>query len=85
MHLRARAKGTLLIVALAVGAIVGFWSLLFITDYIMYKNDKPIIFGFTDIVEVEGKHVITEKGLGYYVVMTEDGKSELYVFGHKAK
>lgn len=85
IYAKARAKVTIGTVLISLSIIVGFWLLLFVTDYIMYKNDMPILFAVTKIQDINGNHVITERGLGYYVITNEENAPELYVFGHKIK
>ena len=70
---------------MSLGVIIGLWSVLFITDYIMYKNDSPLLFVTTTINDINGEHIITESGLGYYVIENEQNIAELYLFGHKIK
>ena len=85
IYTKARAKITISTVLISLGIIVGFWLLLFVTDYIMYKNNMPILFASTKIQDIDGKHIITENGLGYYVITNDENTQELYLFGHKIK
>lgn len=85
IYSKARAKITIATVFTCLGIIVGLWLLLFATDYIMYRNDMPILFSKTKIEDIDGKHITIEQGLGYYVVMNEENLSELYLFGKKIK
>lgn len=85
IYAKRRVKITLSMLLVAVGIVVGFWSLLFVTDYIMFKNNMPILFATNTVEEVDGVYVMTEKGLGYYVITGENNVSELYLFGHKVK
>lgn len=85
IYTKARAKITISTVIISLGVIIGFWLLLFVTDYIMFKNDMPILFAITTVQDVEDKHVIIESGLGYYVITNDENVPELYLFGHKIK
>lgn len=85
IYSKARAKITIGTVLISLGIIVGCWLLLFVTDYIMFKNNMPMLFSRTRIEEQNGKHITVENGLGYYVIMDENNVSELYLFGHKIK
>lgn len=85
IYFKARAKITIGTVAISLGIIIGLWLCLFITDYIMYANDIPMLFSKTEVQEIEDKHITTETGLGYYVVTNNTGITEFYLFGHKIK
>lgn len=85
IYTKARAKVTIGTVLISLSVIVGAWLFLFGVDYIMYVNDRPILFGTTRIEDINGVRVITESGLGYYVIINGEETSELYVFGHKIK
>lgn len=85
IYAKARAKIAVSTVLISLGIIVGFWLLLFVTDYIMFKNNMPILFATTDVQDIKDKHIIVEKGLGYYVITNEENVPELYLFGHKIK
>ena len=82
IYSKARAKITIGTVLISLAIVVGAWLLLFTTDYIMYKNDMPMLFSATKVNE---QHVTTEQGLGYYVIMNQENVSEFYLFGHKIK
>ena len=84
IYSKARVKITISTILMCLGIIVGLWLLLFITDYIMFKNNMPILFSVTKVEEREGKRITIESGLGYYVIM-DDNISELYLFNHKIK
>ena len=83
IYSKARAKITIGTVCTCLGIIVGLWLLLFVTDYIMFKNNMPILFCKTKVEEIDGKHITIENGLGYYVIIDEQNVSQLYVFGRK--
>lgn len=85
IYTKARAKITIGTVLISLSIIAGVWLFLFGVDYMMYINDRPILFGTTRIEDINGVHVITESGLGYYVITNGEEASELYVFGHKIK
>ena len=85
IYSRARAKITIGTILISLGIIVGLWLLLFVADYIMFTNNMPILFGTTKIEDINGNHVITESGLGYFVITNGTNSPELYVFGHKIK
>lgn len=83
IYSKARAKVTIGTVLISLGVIVGLWLMIFVTDYIMYKNNMPILFSVTRVEEIDGKHITIESGLGYYVIMDENNISNLYLLGHK--
>ena len=83
IYSKARVKITISTVLISLSVIVGAWLLLFATDYILFKNNMPILFARTKIEEREDKRITIESGLGYYVIMDENNQAELYVFGHK--
>ena len=85
VYSRARVRITIGTVCISLGIIVGLWLLLFGVDYLMYKNNKPILFGTTKVEEIDGNYITVEKGLGYYVITDEINASELYLFGYKIK
>ena len=85
IYARARVKITVLTVIISIGVIIGFWSVLFVTDYIMFKNEFPLLFATSTVKEINGEHIITESGLGYYVIKNDTDTPELYLFGHKVK
>ena len=85
IYSKARAKITISTVLISLGIIVSMWLLLFVTDYIMYKNNMPLLFSTTKIEDIDGKHIIIETGLGYYVIMDENTISEMYLFKYKIK
>lgn len=82
IYTKARAKITIGTVLVSLGIIVGLWLLLFATDYIMYRNNMPMLFSTTKVNE---QHVTMEQGLGYYVITNTENVSEFYLFGHKIK
>ncbi len=82
IYSKARAKITIGTVLISLAIVVGAWLLLFTTDYIMYRNNMPMLFSVTKVNE---QHVTTEQGLGYYVIMNQENVSEFYLFGHKIK
>lgn len=83
IYSKERTKITISTVLASLGIIIGIWLLLFVTDYIMFKNDMPLLFSTTEIQEQGDKHVTIETGLGYYVMKDENNVSELYLFGNK--
>ena len=85
IYTKARAKITVGTVLISLGVIVGLWLLLFVTDYMMYKNNMPLLFSATKVEEIEGKHYSIERGLGYYVITDTENVPEFYVFGNKIK
>ena len=82
IYTKARAKITIGTVLVSLGIIVGLWLLLFVTDYVMYRNNMPMLFSTTKVNE---QYVTMEQGLGYYVIINTDNVSEFYLFGHKIK
>ena len=85
IYSKARVKITIGTIFIALDVVVGLWLLLFGVDYIMYKNNRPILFGTTKVEEISGKYITVENGLGYYVITNEANATEFYVFGHKIK
>lgn len=85
IYAKARIKVTISTVLISLGIIVGLWLLLFVTDYIMFRNDMPMLFSTTKVEQINGEHISIERGLGYYVIMDEENPPELYIFGHKIK
>ena len=85
IYTRARIKITVITIASILGVIIGIWAILFTTDYIMFKNGYPLLFAITKVEEIEDKHIITESGLGYYVIQNEQDTPKLYLFGRKVK
>ena len=85
IYTKSRIKITVGTVLISLGVILGLWGLLFVTDYIMFVNNKPIIFSATSIEEINGEYITIEKGLGYYVITSKENVSELYLLGEKIK
>lgn len=85
IYSKERTKVTIGTVIISLGIIASFWLLLFITDYIMFKLDMPILFSKTKIQEQNGKYVTIETGLGYQVIMQDNNVAEFYLFGNKIK
>lgn len=85
IYARARVKITFGTVLVSLVTILSVWLLLFGVDYVMFTNNMPILFGTTKVEDVDGQHVITEKGLGYYAITRGENAPELYLFGHKIK
>lgn len=85
IYTKVRAKITISTVLISLSIIVGAWLLLFVTDYIMFKNNMPLLFARTKVEEIEGKHYSIENGLGYYVITDTENVPELYLFGNKIK
>ena len=84
IYTKERIKITFGTVVICLTVIISFWVLLFVTDYVMFTLDRPILFSITNITETEGRRVIKEQGVGYYVIQ-EDGVSKFYLFGKKLK
>ena len=72
IYSKERTKITIGTVLISLGIIVGFWALLFVTDYIMFSLDMPILFSKTKIQDQNGKYITIETGLGYYVIMKDN-------------
>ena len=85
IYSQSRVKITLSTVLISLSIVIALWLLLFIPDYILFKNNMPILFGTTKVEDVNGVHVITESGLVYYVITIGNNVPELYVFGNKVK
>lgn len=85
IYTKARAKITISTIVISLGVIVGIWLFLFGVDYMMHINGRPILFGTTNIEDINGVPVITESGLGYFVITSGNNAPELYVFGYKIK
>ena len=56
---------------------------LFVTDFVLFKNNMPLLFSKAKVEEIEGRHYTIERGLGYYVITDTDNVPQLYVFGNK--
>ena len=82
LYTKVKAKITIGTVLISLSVIIGFWALLFVTDYVLYRNNMPMLFSATSVNE---QHITTEQGLGYYVITNTDNVSEFYLFGHKIK
>ena len=85
IYTKSRIKITVGTVLISLGIILGLWGLLFVTDYIMFVNNKPIIFSRTSIEEINGEYITIENGLGYYAITSEKNAPELYLLGKKIK
>ena len=85
IYTKARAKITIGTVVVSLAIVIGAWLLLFVTDYVMYKNNMPMLFSKTKVEEIDGKHYSVESGLGYYVITDTNNESELFIFGKKIK
>ena len=85
IYSKARTSITISTVLISLGIIIGLWLLIFVTDYLMFKNDMPTLFSTTTIEEIDGGHITIETGLGYYVITNESNVSELYIFGNRIK
>lgn len=82
---RERSKITFVTVLISLGIIVLLWALLFVTDYIMFKKNMPLIFSKTYVNDTtDNGHKTYEQGLFYYVLQTENTK-EMYLFNKKIK
>lgn len=82
---RERGKITFLTVIISLGIIIIFWTCLFVTDYIMYKNNMPCVFSKTYVEDTKQGHKIYECGLFYYVLTNESGTKEMYLFENYVK
>lgn len=82
---KERAKITIGTILISLAIIVGLWLMLFLADYTMYKNEKPIIFGNTKIQDLDGTRITMENGLGYYVITNGSDVPQMYLFGYKIK
>ena len=85
IYSKARTKVTISTILISLAVILGAWLLLFGTDYILFKNDMPILFSKTEIKEQQGERLVIDTGLGYYVITDENNISQMYLFGHKIK
>ena len=84
-YTKARIKVLVITIFATLGIILAMWLGLFVTDYIMYKNDRPMLFAETRVEDINGKRVIVEQGIGYYIITNDQNVAELYLFGHKIK
>lgn len=82
LYTKVRTRITIGTVLVSLSIIVGLWTLLFVTDYVLHRNNMPMLFSATSVNE---QHVTIEKGLGYYVITNTDNLSEFYLFGHRIK
>lgn len=85
IYTKERTKITVGTVFASLGVIVGLWLCLFVPDYLLYINNKPMLFSKTKVEVIDEKHITTEQGLGYYVITNEENVSEFYLFGKKIK
>lgn len=85
IYTKERVKITVATILTALGVIIGIWLLIFGTDYVLFRMDKPLLFSTTKVKEVDGKHYIVETGLGYYVIKDTENVGEFFVFGKKIK
>ena len=85
IYSKERAKITIGTILMSLAIIVGLWLMVFVSDYMMYKNEKPIIFGTIKIQDVGGTRVTIENGLGYYVITNGLDAPQMYLFGYKIK
>ena len=84
IYSKERTKITIGTVLISLGIIAGFWALLFVTDFIMFNLNMPMLFSKTTIQDKQDKYITIETGLGYYVI-TQDNVSEFYLFENKIK
>jgi len=56
------------------------WGCLFVTDYIMIKNNKPTVFTNSHVEETENGKIVYEDGAFYHVVTNEKQERTLYLF-----
>lgn len=59
------------------------WGCLFVTDYIMVRNNRPTVFTNSHIEETENGKVVYEDGAFYNVVTNEKQERTLYLFNKK--
>lgn len=85
IYSKERTKITIGTVLVSLGIIACLWALLFVTDYIMFKLDMPMLFSKTKIEEQDGEYITVETGLGYYAITQGDTEAQLYLFGNKIK
>lgn len=85
LYSKERTKITLGTILISLGIIASFWLLLFVTDFVMFNLDMPMLFSKTKIQEQNGKYIAIETGLGYYVITQQNNLSEFYLFGNKIK
>lgn len=85
IYTKERVKVTVGTVLISLAVIIGFWALLFATDYVLYRNKLPLLFSKTSVQDIDGKHYTIENGLGYYVITNTENVPEFYLFGNKIK
>ena len=68
---------TILVLALLVCIL---WGCIFITDYHMFRDNKPTVFTNSHIETTENGRVIYEDGLFYHIVTNEKEERTLYLF-----
>ena len=60
------------------------WTCIFLTDYILYKNNRQALFTKTKIDNTNDEFLSVANGLGYKFV-TKNDETSLYLFGKKIK
>ena len=56
---------------------------LFVTDYIMVKDNKPTLFTRTHTEETQNGKIVYEDGIFYHVVTNENQVRTLYLFNNE--
>ena len=59
------------------------WGCMFITDYIMFRNNRPTVFTNSHVEQTENGKITYEDGAFYYVVTNEKEQKTLYLFNNK--
>ena len=83
IYSKERTKVTIGTVLISLGIIASFWLLLFVTDYIMFRNNKPTVFTNSHVEQTENGKITYEDGAFYYVVTNEKEQKTLYLFNNK--
>lgn len=85
IYSKVRIKLTIVTVMVSLSIIIGGWLFLFTTDYIMFRNNVPMLFATTKVEEIKDERITVESGLGYYVILYGNGAKEFYLLNHKIK
>ena len=85
IYKREKAKITVSTVVISLAIVAVLWLCLFITDYIMFSIGNPTIFSRRKVKDVETGHRTYENGIGYNVIIDEENKSTMYLFGREIK
>ena len=75
-------KNMLKIVIGTIFILIIIWTCIFLTDFILYKNNRQPIFIKIELDNSTGEYTTKSTGLGYYFI-TKNNNTVLYIFGKK--